>query len=62
MITSPAISGYLPALQETLEQQDRDHHQDDHHQYVNQVVRAHVPHLPRIPFLLVRTSMLIYDY
>src|SRR5829696_5154344 len=39
-ITSPAISATCQPLQQTLEQQDRDHHQDDHNQYVNQIVRT----------------------
>ena len=30
-------------LEKPREQQDRDYHQDDHHQYVNQVARPHAP-------------------
>jgi hypothetical protein len=30
-------------LEKPREQQERDQHQDDHHQYVNQVARPHVP-------------------
>ena len=36
-------SGQMPGLEKAREQQNGDYHQDDHHQYVNQVARPHAP-------------------
>lgn len=48
MFALTVVFCYLPALKEPGKQQDRDQHQDNYHQDVNQVARPHVSLLPII--------------
>jgi hypothetical protein len=46
------LTATCQSLNKPGKQQERDYHQDDHYQYVNQVIRPHVPNLSRIPLYI----------